>query len=420
MPKRAGREPDKSRDLRMDIALVGSTDEGPDCGLGALAGALAARGHAVTVYLRCGGTGKVEDLNEQDGYLVAVAHVGHEECLPNREALPLMGEFAGYLNRTWKHKPPDMVHAYGWLPGVAAQLAARRPRLPTVQTFHGLAAPKRTYDGTRPPAEAERTRLEPLLARGATWVTACCAADLSVLSRLRRARARLSLVPGGVDAERFNPVGPAASRGNAAYRVVCLASGAPHLNEVAHVMRGVAKLSHAELLVGETGPDNAGSQRVRHDLQGLAKELGAEHRVNLLGCVRPDELAPLLRSADVVACTPRSAPEATAALQAMASGVAVVATDVDALSDVVVDGVTGLLVSAARPDELAVGLKMLQAQPFRREGMGAAGRARARSRYSWTRVAVDTESVYYQVAVGPTLPNRPISATARQPSQAGP
>jgi glycosyltransferase involved in cell wall biosynthesis len=419
MPETVGREPHKRLvQLRMHIALVGSADEGRGCGLGALAAALTARGHTVTVYLRCRGMPMAEGLNEQDGYRVAAAHVGDEQCLPDREALPLMGEFAGYLNRAWKRDPPDVVHGYGWLPGVAAQLAARRQRLRTVQTFHGLATPKRTYGGTRLLADAERAHLEPLLARGAAWVTVGCTADLGALSRLRRARERLSLVPGGVDAERFNPVGPAIDRGSATYRVVCLARNALHLNEIAHVMRAVHKLSGAELLVGETGPDDAASQQVRQHLRRFAEELGAEQRVNLLGYMRPDELPALLRSADVVACTPRSAPDATA-LQAMASGVAVVAADVDALSDVVVDGVTGFLVSAARPDELAAGLKTLHAQPFRREGMGAAGRARARSRYSWTRVAVDTESVYYQVAMGPTPADSGKCPAASEPSPTG-
>jgi glycosyltransferase involved in cell wall biosynthesis len=224
---------------------------------------------------------------------------------------------------------------------------------------------------------------------------------------MRRARARLSLVPGGVDVERFSPVGPASTRG-APHRIVCLASTTPHLIGVTHVIRALPKLAESELVIGETGPRGTPYQRARQDLQGLAAELGVAHRLHLLGPLDPDQVPRLLRSADVVACTPHSAPEASTALKAMASGVAVVATDVGALADVVIHGVTGLLVSG--DNELAAALKLLHAQPFRRQGMGAAGRVRAQSRYSWARVAVDVESVYHNVAYGAVSPDHAAQA----------
>lgn len=385
-------------DLPMAVALVGCAGDGAE--LGALAAALAGRGHLVTVYVRSEGEASSEQLDEGDGYRIVEVCAGPSAALGASDALPLTAEFASYLNRAWERDPPNLVHGYGWLPGLAAQLAARRQQLPTVQTFHGFGPPAEPNRSVRTPAEAERVRLEPVLARAATWVTASCTADLNALSALRHSRARMSLVPGGVDVERFSPVGPAASRG-ALVRIVCVATSAAHLNDVDHVVGVMPKLADTELLVAATGHDDTASLLACTDLQRRAAgHLGLTNRLHLLGTVEPDRLPPLLRSADVVACTPRSAPRATEALQAMACGVAVVATDIGALSDVVVHDVTGLLVPVGKPADLAVALKTLQAQQFQREGMGAAGRARARSRYAWARIAVDFEAAYRKVARG--------------------
>ncbi len=59
---------------------------------------------------------------------------------------------------------------------------------------------------------SERERIEPLLARNATWVTGESSVGVDALARFRHGRARLSILSGGVDVERFSPVGPAAAR----------------------------------------------------------------------------------------------------------------------------------------------------------------------------------------------------------------
>ncbi|WP_158018579.1 glycosyltransferase [Mycobacterium basiliense] len=116
-----------------------------------------------------------------------------------------------------------------------------------------------------------------------------------------------------------------------------------------------------------------------------------------VGAVVLHDLPALLRSADVVACTPRQAPRATPALQATASGVAVVAVSTGALKDTVVHAVTGLLVPPKKSHDLALALKCLQKQSFQCAGMGAAGRMHAQPRFSWDRIALDTNSIYAQI-----------------------
>ncbi|BBZ45338.1 glycosyltransferase [Mycobacterium parmense] len=334
----------------------------------------------------------------------ALAVLGHEPiaCYPTAPAaqasggLPHVGEWAARLEDEWASESPDVVHAYGWLGGLAAQLAARRRRLPTVQSFLGLAASARprAEGGSKP--VAERERLEPLLARGATWATGECAADVDVLARLRRSRARVSALTSGVDVQRYTPVGPALARTDL-HRILGLAPNPLLHNGFDTVIRALPRVPDAELLLAETDVSGREPGDARKRLGCLATELGVADRVRFVGTVADDELPVLVRSADVVVCTPRRPPRATTVLQAMASGVVVVASSVGVLKDAVVDNVTGILVPPESRAELAAALRGLLSQAFQRESMGAAGRSRAVSRFAWGRIALDSVNIYGKV-----------------------
>jgi D-inositol-3-phosphate glycosyltransferase len=98
-----------------------------------------------------------------------------------------------------------------------------------------------------------------------------------------------------------------------------------------------------------------------------------------------------------VVCAPWYEPFGIVPLEAMACGVPVVASAVGGLTDSVVDQQTGWLVPARDPVALASALGQLLADPAKRAALGAAGVERARRRYSWRRVAAQTEAVYLRL-----------------------
>jgi glycosyltransferase involved in cell wall biosynthesis len=106
------------------------------------------------------------------------------------------------------------------------------------------------------------------------------------------------------------------------------------------------------------------------------------------------DLPALLRSADLVVCSPWESMFGTPALEAMACGVAVVANRLGGLTDTVVDKVTGTHVPPRKPRELAAVLHQLLQHKARCEQQGAAGRDRAWARYSWAHIAAETVHAY--------------------------
>ena len=121
------------------------------------------------------------------------------------------------------------------------------------------------------------------------------------------------------------------------------------------------------------------------------------------GFVQHDELQRLYARAAVVACPSRREGFGVACLEAMAHGRPVVATRVGGLLDLVVDGQTGIVVPPRDPAALRSALERLLADPDLRRRLGAAGRERARTQFSWETVTDATVAAYAE-AVGTMEP----------------
>jgi glycosyltransferase involved in cell wall biosynthesis len=102
-----------------------------------------------------------------------------------------------------------------------------------------------------------------------------------------------------------------------------------------------------------------------------------------VGFVPPARLGSYYERAAVVVCPSRREGYGVVAREAMAYGRPVVASAVGGLRDAVEDGVTGLLVPSHDPVTLRSSIERLLAHPDVRRRLGAAGRERARERFSW-------------------------------------
>ncbi len=132
------------------------------------------------------------------------------------------------------------------------------------------------------------------------------------------------------------------------------------------------------------------------DLQARARVLGVADRVAFPGF--RDDLPAVHAASDLFVLSSDDEGLPTVVMQAMASGKAVVATDVGSVRDLVEDGVTGLVVPRRDPAALAAAVEALLADDTRRRGMGEAGRARVREAFPLDRSILRTEEFLLRVA----------------------
>jgi glycosyltransferase involved in cell wall biosynthesis len=246
----------------------------------------------------------------------------------------------------------DLVHAH-WLPVAAIALWTRRP---VVVTLHGT--------------DVELARRARVFARAIVKrVQVVIAVSNELADEARRLRARdVRVIANGVEIPE--------EIGEEAYPAEILFAG--RLSPEKGVLDLVEAARGMRLVVAGDGP-------LRPGVPGA------------LGWLSREELAERYSRAAVVACPSRREGFGVACAEAMAHARAVVATDVGGLRDLVVDGETGLVVSAGNIQALKTALERLLADRPLRKRLGAAARARVTELCSWATVTDATLRVYGDV-----------------------
>ncbi len=385
------------------LAAVGATGSGSQVvHVAELAAELGRRGHRVTIYTRKDSATLPDRVRTGPGVTVEHVPAGPTRALPPYKQLPYMAQFGAYLADRWLREQPDIVHAHFWISGLAALTGARDLGLPVVQTFHGLGVAARRHEGAECNAGGEgegssaRIRLEVAIARGVNAVLATTSDEAFELARLGVPRNAVSVVPSGVDVEKFSPEGPVARR-DGCPRLVCVGQLGRH-DGLDETMSALSSLPESELLIigGPPKPQLRRDREYRR-LAKHAKQLGVTGQVKFCGRAGHQDMPALLRSADLVVCVPWYTSSGLVPLEAMACGTPVVASAVGGHTDTVVDGTTGVLVPPRQPQVLARRIRELLASPMLRQGYGIAGADRARARYSWPRIAQETVTGYDRI-----------------------
>ncbi|MET9954106.1 glycosyltransferase [Streptomyces sp. NPDC006339] len=380
------------------LATLGGVDAGgQNVHVAQLAGALADRGHRVTVYTRRDDPALPDTVPLRRGVLVHHVPAGPAEHLSKDDLLPHMRPFARYLADLWRAEPPDVVHSHFWMSGLAALWATRETGIPFLHTYHALGTVKRRHQGTSDTSPPDRIACEREVGLGCDRVVATCRDEVEELAAMGIARAKADIVPCGVDPAAFRPDGPAARRGPYRHRLLHLGRLVPRKGAAVSVA-ALVRLPGTELVIAGGPPPEAldADPEVRR-LRALAAEAGVADRVRFTGAVPPAAVPVLMRSADVVLCPADYEPFGIVPLEAMACGRPVVASAVGGQLDTVAHGVNGLLVPPARPPVLAAAVRLLLADPALRAEYGRAGRRRVLERFSWQRVAGATEASYRAV-----------------------
>jgi glycosyltransferase involved in cell wall biosynthesis len=234
---------------------------------------------------------------------------------------------------------------------------------------------------------------EPFLQKSWRWVQPSlrrCAALVVPSGFLEAVFARRAwpaqVVPNIVDTRRFHP---ATARSAAGFHVLVARNLEP-IYDNATALRALARLR-------QTQPDAhmtlAGSGPEGDRLRALAHELGVGSAVHFAGRLDREAMAELYRQADVLLNTSLVDNMPNSLLEALASGVPVVSTDVGGVPYVVRDGHTAHLVPPGHAEAMAAALAHLAQDGAERERLRANGLTEV-ARYTWSAVAPQWAGVY--------------------------
>lgn len=398
-------------------ALLGGEDTGgQNVYVDEVSRQLGAAGHRVDVFTRRDSAEAPLVHAWAPGVRIVNLPVGPAAPVRKDDLWPLMPAFRDELLRFAVRDGAryDVAHGNFWMSGWVAREVRRALGTPAVQLFHALGVTKRRHQGAADTSPADRVATERAVVGGVDRVIASCPHEVEELVRdYGAARARVALIPLGVDTASFRPVDKARARARTALplapddRVVVYVGRILPRKDVRNVLRALPELARLEpawggrcrlvVVGGESRePDPAATPELG-ELRRLAAELGVADRVHLTGKRDREELRDHYGAADVVVTTPWYEPFGLTPLEAMACGRPVVGADVGGIAFTVAHAETGLLVPPREPARLARALAELLGEPNRSHAMGEAARRRVEAHFTWPVVAARTADLYAEV-----------------------
>ena len=301
----------------------------------------------------------------------------------------------------------DLIHAHDWVVGRAAVELKNRLGLPLISTIHA------TEIGRGGSLDGEyRTKvrdIERLLVEQSDGIICCSNYMLDHIQHVLGAvKTKIRVIPNGVEASRFNngrqpqpiPTGVSEDRKTILY--------------VGRIVRekGIFTLLDAFEKLRKQGKDVslvfAGEGPLKEDLAKEVLRRKLNDRVKLAGFVDEKKLVSLYNSSDAFVLPSHYEPFGMVALEAMASRVPVVVSDVGGLSEIVEDGITGVKVPAYNPSALAEGiLRVLEDRELSEQLKENAYRA-VQERYRWDMIAEKTIEAYRISSAKPSPSSRAV------------
>ncbi len=324
-----------------------------------LAGELGNRGHRVDIYTR------VHDPNDpQVIHLNENAHVIHLRAGKNGymhklAIYPYLDDFTGALEnfilRESLHY--DLIHSHYWLSGQVGRWAQARWNVPHMLMFHTLGAVKNTT-GVGEGEPLLRITTERQIVQHGHRIIAATEREKSELMQFYGAEPeKMSVVPCGVNMEVFQPVDKKYARKQLGFaddeKIVLYVGRFAALKGIDRLLKAMTHLRHHNgLKLVIIGGDGHGAPEFKA-FQRLSSELGINDMVSFIGRIEQDDLPPYYSAADLLTVPSYHESFGLVALEALACGTPVVATEVGAMDSVICRGKTGCVVTNPEPEAFA-------------------------------------------------------------------
>lgn len=355
----------------------------------------------------------VPHVSHDLGYGNRVVHIpaGPEVPLPKQELAAYLPQFVAGIREFAQTKglQYDLIHSHYWMSGVAALELKAVWQVPVIHMFHTLVMMKNRVASQ--PSEIEgqyRLDGERQVLQAADRIIAATPAELAQLQWLYEADTRrIVVIPPGVDLCHFYPIDVEEAKDFIGVlcpdRVLLFVGRVERLKGLDVLIRALAIMRQQGILerfplcltvIGgdpDANPEQMSTEMAR--IKKLCRRYGLEDLVMFLGKRSQDTLPYYYSAAEVLVMPSHYESFGMVALEAMACGTPVVASQVGGLAFLVQDAVTGYTVPSGDPAALAERLTALISDDQLRLQMGEEAMRVARG-YGWEKIAARMIAVY--------------------------
>jgi D-inositol-3-phosphate glycosyltransferase len=305
----------------------------------------------------------------------------------------------------------DLIYSHYWLSGLVAAALRRAWNIPFVQMFHTLAEMKNRVAQT--PAEREpdrRLNCEREVMGLADGLIAATLLEKQEMDQFYGADSeKIAVVPPGVDLNFFKPMAQNQALDYLGmphnHKMILFVGRIQPLKGIDTLIRALGLVKKQEpalvddvcvcIIGGDPHPDSAVEQAEFDRLQSLRAELELDNLVTLMGAKEQDTLVYYYAAAQMVVMPSHYESFGMVALEAMACGTPVVASDVGGLSFNIEDGYNGYLVPGRNPQAMADKIILLLRYQVLRDQLAEQARTWV-TRYSWVTIADELLEIFEQ------------------------
>ncbi|MDM8520020.1 glycosyltransferase [Anaerolineales bacterium HSG6] len=303
----------------------------------------------------------------------------------------------------------DLIFAHYWLSGLVGLRLRKKWNIPVFQMFHTLAALKNMVAQTNAEREPEqRTNCEREIMHRVDRVIAATPVDCCHMVEYYGASCQnISIIPPGVDLDRFTAMNKIDARHHldipVDHKMLLFVGRIQRLKGIDVLLRAIARLRRRQarlteniclaIIGGKPDPDENETHPEMTHLLNLRRELGLEDLVTFLGSKDQNSLVYYYAAAEMVIIPSNYESFGMVAVEAMACGTPVIASNVGGLKFSVEDGFNGYLVPARNADALANRIRLLLKRPILQQQLSEQAQHWAK-RFSWTNIAEELIEVF--------------------------
>jgi D-inositol-3-phosphate glycosyltransferase len=354
------------------------------------------------------------------GYGNRIVHIpaGPEFPLPKKELTSYIPQFAANIEyfAASKDIQYDLIHSHYWMSGIAAIELNKQWNIPKIQMFHTLGLMKNRVAMNPEEQEGEyRIAGEREVLKSANRIIAATTAEYAQLLWLYQADvSKVTVIPPGVDVGKFYPIPPDEAKEYIGVppcgRMLLFVGRIEPLKGLGVLVEAIGMMHQNEVFTddpfclviigGDPGANKDQADIEMSRIKGLTEQYGLKNLVTFLGKRNQDSLPYYYSAAEAVVVPSQYESFGMVALEAMACGTPVVASQVGGLAYLVQDGITGYTVPVDEPAQLADRLTVLLQDKNLRDRLGKQAFQVAQD-YAWEKITARLVDVYREVIDNP-------------------
>ncbi len=353
---------------------------------------LGKQGHVVDVYTRVHDPGDPQIIPL--GYNARLIHLraGAREKIHKLVVYPYLPDFACNLEnfRKKSNLQYDLVFSHYWLSALVGEYLKQWWHVPHITMFHTLGAMKNAVGIGEDEPELRIVTERDLAQKCSRIIAATVREKEDLIRHYGVVPERIGVIPCGVNLELFHPVDKEMARqqlGLVDSKIILFVGRIEPLKGIDQLLKAMPYLENGRrpklMIIG-------GDEHSHHELerlQKLARALQVQDSVDFLGLVKQERMLYLYSAADVCVVPSYYESFGLVALESLACGTPVVATDVGNLKNIIRQGETGYVIIDNTPQRLADKIALLLSRPNHDTRAALSIRASV-NEFSWSTVAV--------------------------------